>query len=90
VNCGNGTCQMGETCTNCPMDCHNCTPTSDVCNHNHTCEFGWESCSFCSDCCLGGGDGGWYSQCDGDYNCKGGYKCSHYEGYCVAEWLLQE
>ena len=44
--CGNGTCDKGESCSNCPGDCGACPP---VCG-NGSCEAG-ETCSNCaSDC----------------------------------------
>jgi hypothetical protein len=63
VGCGNGVCENGEGCFNCPNDCpypENCNP--DACG-NGQCNVGaGEACTWCLDC-----DG--LCEC-GDDNCQ--------------------
>ncbi|MFA5059460.1 MAG: hypothetical protein WC676_02410 [Candidatus Omnitrophota bacterium] len=44
--CGNGTCDAGETCTDCSGDCGQCQCGDGECNGNEAC-----GCADCSPCC---------------------------------------
>lgn len=46
--CGNGTCEGGEGCSSCAVDCGSCPPVGPVCG-NGACETG-EDCTWCGDC----------------------------------------
>jgi len=65
--CGNGKCEPGEYCSNCPQDCgSNCPPCGDgACLPGESCK----SCpQDCGDCCGNGqcGDGETCSSCSAD------------------------
>jgi hypothetical protein len=65
TECGNGTCEAGETCSSCATDCGSCQPQCG----NGTCEAG-ETCSSCATDC-----GSCQPQC-GNGTCEAGETCS--------------
>ena len=77
--CGNGTCNPGENCTDCPGDCGACTPIPPSCG-NGTCNPG-ENCADCP------GDCGACTPIPpfcGDGACNPGENCTDCPGDCGA------
>lgn len=60
-SCGNGSCQPGETCENCPQDCLCPTCPNGECNFDETCATCPQDCGACAICTDG--------VCDPGENC---------------------
>jgi subtilisin family serine protease len=73
AECGNGTCEAGETCTSCAGDCGTCQPQCG----NGTCEAG-ETCASCAGDC-----GTCQPQC-GNGICEAGETCASCASDCGA------
>ena len=91
TNCGNGTCEPGEDCNNCPGDCIS-GGGSPGCG-NGTCEPG-EDCNSCPADCRAktGGKPSLRYCCDGDQvNCgnakcsEDGWSCGSSDPYCCGD-----
>jgi hypothetical protein len=66
LSCGNGTCDPGETCNNCPIDCGFCSTCGNgVCDPGETCLGCPQDCGSCPTC----GDGVCESATENCVNC---------------------
>jgi hypothetical protein len=73
-SCGDGTCDDGETCTTCPMDCGFCQTCGDgTCESGETCSSCPQDCGACKTC----GDG----FCDDGEDCT---TCPQDCGVCMS------
>jgi hypothetical protein len=86
--CGDGTCDDGETCSSCPLDCGFCPKCGDgTCNADETCSSCPQDCGSCEKCgdgfCNNGedclscpADCGVCASC-GDGTCSGTENCTN-------------
>jgi hypothetical protein len=91
--CGNGTCDGGETCTSCPLDCGFCPRCGDgTCDPTESCSSCPQDCGSCQTCgngfCDNGenclscpGDCGVCPSC-GDGRCNGTENCTNCPADC--------